>query len=259
METTKYLRRQAEQGDAEALFRLGHRLAFGRTRPRPTNWPAVLELWEQAAQLGHDRAMFYLGVCYEHGNGVAKNLTQALRWYEKAAQLDHEAAMYNLAFSYRNGDGVPQDYEQMRFWLVKAAELGDAASQRDLGWCYHEGVGVPLDYTAAVRWYKAAAWQGDTKAQYNLGLSYLNGDGVAVSERWGRYWLEKAARQGHREAKARLKRLGDAEPDLDAAYREMAQDEEREADALEWAEGTLMMQDENEAEEESHWDPNNRL
>lgn len=28
-------------------------------------------------------------------------------------------------------------------------------------------------------------------------------------------------------------------PDLDAAYREMAQDEQREAEALEWAEGTL--------------------
>ena len=147
----------------------------------------------------------------------------------------------------------------MGFWLVKAAELGDAASQRDLGWCYHEGVGVPLDYAAAVHCYREAADQGDTKAQDNLGLSYLDGDSVTVSERWARHWLEKAARQGHRKAKARLKRLVGVEPDLDAAYREMAQDEEREADALEWAEGTLMMQDENEAEEESHWDPNNRL
>lgn len=240
METTKFLKQQAGLGDADALFRLGHRLAFGRSRPRPTDWPAVFEFWQQAARLGHDRAMFYLGVCYEHGSGVSQDLIQALLWYEKAANLGHEVAMYNLAFSYRTGDGVPQDYEKMRFWLVKAAKLGDAASQRDLGWCYHEGVGVPPDYTAAVRWYKAAARQGDTKAQYNLGLSYLDGDGVTVSMRWARHWLEKAAGQGHRKAKARLKRFAEAKPDLDAAYREMAQDERREAEALEWAEGTLL-------------------
>ncbi len=150
--------------------------------------------------------MFYLGVCYEHGNGVVQDLTQALQWYEKAAHLGHEVAMYNLAFSYHNGDGVPQDYEKMRFWLVKAAKLGDAASQRDLGWCYHEGIGIPLDRAAAVRWYRAAAVQG------------------------------------YRKAKARLRRLDAAH--LDAAYREMAQDTVREAEALEWAEGTLMTEEE---------------
>ena len=137
METTKYLRQRAEQGDADALFRLGHRLAFSRNRPRPPDWAAVLEFREQAARLGHDRAMFYIGVCFEHGNGVPQDTAQALAWYEKAAQLGHEAAMYNLAFSYRNGDGVPQDYEKMRFWLVKAAKRGDAPAQRDLGWCCH--------------------------------------------------------------------------------------------------------------------------
>ncbi len=77
------------------------------------------------------------------------------------------------------------------------------------------------------------AEQGDTKAQYNLGLSFLDGDGVAVSERRGRHWLEKAAGQGHRQAKARLRRLAAAKPDLDAAYREIAQDIIREAEALE--------------------------
>ena len=106
METTKYLKQRAEQGDADALFRLGHRLAFGRTRPRPTDWPAAIKLWDQAAQLGYDRAMFYLGVCCEHGNGIAQDLTQALQWHEKAAHLGHEAAMYNLALSYRIGDGA---------------------------------------------------------------------------------------------------------------------------------------------------------
>ena len=42
-------------------------------------------------------------------------------------------------------------------------------------------------------------------------------------------------------------------PDLDAAYREMAQDEQREAEALEWAEGTLGGVLVHDASEEAAW------
>lgn len=42
-------------------------------------------------------------------------------------------------------------------------------------------------------------------------------------------------------------------PDLDAAYREMAQDEQREAEALEWAEGTLGGVLVYDASEEAGW------
>ena len=43
-------------------------------------------------------------------------------------------------------------------------------------------------------------------------------------------------------------------PDLDAAYREMAQDEQREAEALEWAEGTLGGVLAYDASEEAGWE-----
>ena len=43
-------------------------------------------------------------------------------------------------------------------------------------------------------------------------------------------------------------------PDLDAAYREMAQDEQREAEALEWSEGTLGGVLAHDASEEAGWE-----
>src|SRR5262245_60664385 len=112
METTRLLRRRAEKDDGDACFRLGYRIAFGRNRPRPTDWSAALRLWKQAARVGHERAQFYIGTCYDHGYGVTRNVPMALQWYEKAASRGHLAAMYNLALSYREGDGVPQDYER---------------------------------------------------------------------------------------------------------------------------------------------------
>ena len=80
METTATLRRMAEHGDVDAQFRLGYRLVFGRNRPRPTDWSAVTSYWIPAAEAGHARAQFYLGVCYEHGNGVPQDMAAAIRW-----------------------------------------------------------------------------------------------------------------------------------------------------------------------------------
>jgi TPR repeat protein len=128
MESTRLLRRRAEKGDADAVFRLGYRIAFGRNRPRPTDWAAAIRLWKQAATGGHERAEFYIGTCYDQGYGVARNVQRALRWYEKAAGHGHLTAMFNLAFSYREGDGVPRDYQRMLHWFTKAAELGDPDS-----------------------------------------------------------------------------------------------------------------------------------
>ena len=214
METTAALRKMAERGDADAQFRLGYRLAYGRNRPRPTDWPAVFGYWQSAAEAGHARAQFYLGVCYDNGYGVAADLTTAMRWWEKAAVNGHEVAAYNLAFSYRTGNGVPQNDGMMLHWLEKAVKMGDPDAQRDLGVCYHEGKGVPIDDVKAVFWYKKAAAGGDRKAMYNLGLCYKAGDGVAASPRWatgrrGRAcggWRENTSQPGLKAAPTRMGR-----------------------------------------------------
>src|ERR1700742_3644706 len=106
MEAMGVLQKRAEQGDADALFRLGYRFAYGRTRPRPTDWELVVSLWKQAASKGHFRAQFYLGVCYDKGLGVIRDARSSVQWYRRAAELGHPEAQYNLAFCYREGYGI---------------------------------------------------------------------------------------------------------------------------------------------------------
>src|SRR5262245_43486445 len=126
METTRYLRRRAGEGDTDAQFRLGYRLAFGRQRPRPTDWSAVVAFWKPAAAAGHRRAQFYLGTCYEQGHGVAQDETQAMHWYRQAAENGYPSAQYNLAFGYRHGLGVEKDLSAAAYWFYQAALAGDA-------------------------------------------------------------------------------------------------------------------------------------
>ena len=46
----------------------------------------------KAAEKGWPQSMFYLGLAYEGGLGVDKDVKEALKWYKKAAAKGHEQA-----------------------------------------------------------------------------------------------------------------------------------------------------------------------
>ena len=112
METTKYLLKLAEQGDADAQFRLGYRLAFGRRNSKPCNWEEVVSWWQKAANQGVRRAKFYLVTCFDHGLGVEQDVNTAFACFMEAAKDDYPVAQYNVAFSYREGNGVEKNLEK---------------------------------------------------------------------------------------------------------------------------------------------------
>ena len=61
------------------------------------------------AHEGHERALFHLGVSYENGRGVQKDLRLAAHFYRLAAARHHVAAQYNLAVMTAHGQGVKRD------------------------------------------------------------------------------------------------------------------------------------------------------
>ena len=62
-----------------------------------------------AAYEGHEGALFHLGVSYENGRGVQKDLRLAAHFYRLAAARHHVAAQYNLAVMTAHGKGVKRD------------------------------------------------------------------------------------------------------------------------------------------------------
>ena len=89
--------------------------------------------------------------------------------YRKAAEQGDAKAQYNLSSCYFKGDGVRKDIEQAILWLRRSAKQGDAQAQFNLGVCYEKGYGVSKDQTQAVYWYRKSAEQGLAQAQFNLG------------------------------------------------------------------------------------------
>ena len=68
------------------------------------------------AQQGDASAQYNLGVMYDHGEGVAENDAEAVKWWRKAAEQGHKAAQYNLGLMYYEGEGVPVNYVKVYMW-----------------------------------------------------------------------------------------------------------------------------------------------
>ena len=93
---------------------------------------------------------------------------QGTAWYRRAAEQGERIAQYNLAVMLFRGDGVARDVEEALQWYEKAAEQGMPEAQTALGDLYAIGAGVAADPEAARRWYEKAASQGHAAAQAKL-------------------------------------------------------------------------------------------
>src|SRR5436190_6043121 len=85
------------------------------------------------------------------------------------AEKGDSAAQADLGICYINGDGVKKDLQEALKWFRKAAEQGNPAGQQNLGMCYYQGEGVPKNLAEAAKWFRKAAEGGDPNAEYDLG------------------------------------------------------------------------------------------
>ena len=160
--------------------------------------------YTKAAEQGYARGQTNLGICYEEGQGVAQDLGKAAECYAMAAKQGCVDGQYNLGRCYEQGKGVTCDLSKAVEWCTRAAEQGHARAQCYLGRCYDLGEGVAQDLGKAVELYTKAAEQGDARAQNSLGISYEEGQGVAQDSGTAVVWYTKAAEQGYARAQTNL-------------------------------------------------------
>ena len=155
------------------------------------------------AERGITPAQNKLGYCYQHGEGVQKDLNKAVYWYTKAAEQSNEIdnliefakmgntpAQNKLGYCYQHGVGVQKDVDRAVYWLTKAADQGYTEAQKYLRVLFNELIRL--------------AEQGNADAQYNLGKCYQNGNGVPKNIQTAIYWYGKAMAQGHADAESAM-------------------------------------------------------
>jgi hypothetical protein len=62
---------------------------------------------------------------------VPQDYAEARRWYRKAAEQGHARAQFNVGVMHENGEGTPQDYVQAHMWLNLAASRATGDDQRE--------------------------------------------------------------------------------------------------------------------------------
>ena len=71
-----------EEHELSALNNLGYLLYYGLGGNADES--RAVQLWTQAAELGHSESQWHLGYAYQDGTGTAQDLSRAYAWYRCA-------------------------------------------------------------------------------------------------------------------------------------------------------------------------------
>eukprot|EP00727_Mastigamoeba_balamuthi_P007749 m51a1_g3595 hypothetical protein (598) ;mRNA; r:1176176-1179089 len=167
-EGVAWIRRAAEQGDAQALERLGDLYWFGDGGLR-ADLEAALAWYRRAAAAGSAVAKCSVAYAYETGQGAARDLAQAVRWYSEAAGEGEPHADYCLANMLHWGKGLSRDDAEAARRMRSAADRGHAGAMSRLGkWLLRGAWGLERDAGEGLRLMQRAASRGDEEARCRL-------------------------------------------------------------------------------------------
>ncbi len=182
------------RADVEAIYREGLALK-GEARHQE-----AADRFYRAASLDHAAAAYEMGLAYNEGRGVTKDLEQGAHWFNVAADGGDVRAQFVVGATLYAEAGGAGDYDRAIEYLMGAANQGHSRAQFVLGEAYANGRGVPMDITWSARWYGKAAAQGHARAQFAIGVFRSTGLGVPKDVAAAYAWLSLAAAGGHEDA-----------------------------------------------------------
>ncbi len=117
------------------------------------------------ADNGDAEAQFRIGLRFASGEGTV-DYEHAAHWYLKAANQNHASAQFNLAVMFAEGQGVPRDDARAVTLMGKLAYEGHPGAQHRLGLRHRRASfqGLPAARLEcnleAYKWFRLAAAQG---------------------------------------------------------------------------------------------------
>ena len=127
----KWLKKAAEGGNRKSCMKLGQLYLYGGMVNKDVEealkyFRLVLDEDISAADLCN------IGYAFDVGNTVPVDKCKAVIYYRKAADKGDIVAHYNMGVCYENGSGVSRNIEIAKGWYKKASEQGYSQAQQAL-------------------------------------------------------------------------------------------------------------------------------
>jgi TPR repeat protein len=147
--------------------------------PVPEKLNGQLAALSRKALAGDIKAQLRMGLAFEFGDGVDKNVVEAMRWYRLAADRGDPVAQTDLGYLCETGANGQKNPAEAAKWYTRAAVSGFARAKFNLGVLYLQGAGVEKSEEEAAHWIGEAADDGCPSAMVALSYLYANGGGVS--------------------------------------------------------------------------------
>ena len=185
----------ADQGDIPSKAEIGRIYHNGFWVAKDTKKAFVY--FKEAADKGNAVGQNGLGVMYD----IDQDFVKAKALYELAANQGNAKGQYNLGFSYFKGEGVALDLSQALKYFQLAVDNGYVDTQCMVGNCYL----LLRDYKNAMIKYELDVKQGITEAFLKVGLLYEDGLGVEKNRKVAKMYFKSYNDLRVRDANEKLK------------------------------------------------------
>lgn len=135
---------ESPRNDAAAMKEAANLLRAGESM-------RAIALWQPLAERGNVDAQFNLGTVYLHGDGVAVNESEALKWFRRAAERGDRQAQQQLGVMILHGRGTAADPAEGYRWINRK---------------HHEHHEHAHHLTAERQRAAALIWESEMKASY---------------------------------------------------------------------------------------------
>ena len=126
----EYFLKAADNNHPSACWMIGHMILRGKIGSKSTNdFKKAIEYFKKAKDLGNVAAINSLGLCYQNGFGVKKNLETSLKYFNEAAEKNYVYAYNNLGKHYE----LLNDFDNAYKYFLESAKLNESYACNKIG------------------------------------------------------------------------------------------------------------------------------